>query len=86
MNGLAQVWITKYALTKGIYKEAVEIDGNMASTCVGWRTHYHGEGREWHRSEQSAVKRAEELRMAKIESLEAQLRKLNALVIKVVKS
>lgn len=71
-----KVWITKYALTKGILiKEAEECDFNgMIKAKYG--SYYHGEGREWHRTKESAIKKAEEMRQKKIQSLKNQIEKL----------
>jgi hypothetical protein len=87
-----KVWITKYALTSGI----IVADGEL---CEGSRmirvqrhennysyAHYvHGEGKNWHRSEAEALKRAEVMRHEKIAALKKQLTHLESLKIKVVK-
>lgn len=39
----------------------------------------HGEGKEWHRTFESAVKRAEEMRIAKLKSLDKSIKKVSAL-------
>ena len=74
-----KVWITKYALSQGIF--AVEGDpvGDGLFRPAGEWHHYHGEGKEWHRTLESAVARAEEMRKAKIASLAKQIRKLDKL-------
>ena len=77
-----KVWITKYALTEGIFTADVEYrgddtvrdDGNGSVTSLA--TYYHGEGKEWHRSEVEAIQRAQEMRDKKIGSLKKQLEKL----------
>lgn len=76
-----RVWITKYALSAGIYDVAAEECGDGMVKEIGARfsTYYHGEGREWHRTKESAAARAEELRKAKIKSLKRQLAKLESL-------
>jgi hypothetical protein len=76
-------FITKYALTSGIE----EMQVRHARTCssmvskVGARytTHFHGEGREWHRTRESAVTRAEEMRKRKIASLKKSIEKIEKL-------
>lgn len=70
------VWITKYALTLGINQLEVEkrADSDMVIGKT-WNDHYHGEGREWHRTYESALAKAEEMRLKKIESLKKQLAK-----------
>lgn len=67
------VWISKYALSKGVFDAYLEIHNDMA--CK-WSEYYHGEGREWHRTKESALKRAEEMRVKKIASLRKQIEKL----------
>ena len=74
---VVKFWITKYALTKGIYEiEATEcldiknkpmnmirVNGQCGST------YYHKEGRDWHRTEMGAVKKALEMGSKKIKAL-----------------
>lgn len=79
-----RVWITKYALTKGILQKETDdfcLDtdptGNMI--CIndnGYRKYYHGEGDEWHKTKDGAIAKAEEMRLKKITSLEKQIDKL----------
>ena len=76
-----KVWITKYALTKGIFTiEATEPNENGLITPINklWDC-YHGEGREWHRTKEAAIERAEEMRLKKIASLEKQIDKIKKL-------
>lgn len=80
-----KAWITKYALSKGVI--VIECDdpagtnfpGMVSGARSGIYTHFHGEGREWHRTGEEATKRAEEMRAAKIASLRKQIAKLEAL-------
>lgn len=81
MEEIKKVWITKYALTKGI----IETEGRISNSCPGLLdakgiTNYlHGEGNEWHRTKESAIAKAEEMRQKKIESLKSQIEKLEKL-------
>ena len=43
---------------------------------VQYGTYYHGEGKDWHRTKDSAIKQAEEMKQAKIKSMKKQLDKL----------
>jgi hypothetical protein len=67
-----KVWITKYALTKGIFTIETEDDGadgmitDRSEPCTAF---FHGEGRDWHRSEYAATRRADEMKKAKIAAL-----------------
>lgn len=76
-------FITKYALTQGIFKKIVEDCGGGMVATVGdaYTGMYHGEGREWHRSLQAAKSHAETMRQAKIVSLERQIEKLRVMEI-----
>lgn len=82
---IPRVWITKYALTKGIFEladveQAVEIsDGMIVETTGSYRNRYHGEGREWHRTCESAVTKVMEMIAAKRKSVAAALAKLDKL-------
>mgnify|MGYP005759151723 CR=1 FL=1 len=75
-----KVWITKYALTQGIFEIEAEECGmgfpGMIQTKEEHPSHCHEEGKDWHRSKDSAVKRAEEMRQKKISSLRKKLEKL----------
>ena len=74
-----KVWITKYALTKGI----IEADGELTSSesvsilnrGLSLPTHWLYKG-DWHSDKQSAIKKAEEMCQKKIESLKRQIKKL----------
>jgi hypothetical protein len=79
-----KVYVTRYALTTGI--EHREVDWSAARPDMvidrsgeDWARYYHGEGKDWHRDESSAVSRAEKMRKAKITSLEKSIAKLRAL-------
>ena len=73
-----KVWMTKYALSSGI--KEIEVNQSISSpdAVIGesYRDFYHGEGKEWHHTYKSAVSRAEEMRLRKIESLKKQIEKL----------
>lgn len=74
-----KVWITKYALTTGVFTRSVEDcgDGMVADRSSSFSAHYLGEGRDWHRTRASAVKRVEAMRAAKFKSIEKLIAKLN---------
>ena len=81
-----KVWITKYALTQGVE----EIDSNQVKefemTDTGYLCFRRNEKysfvteiysqKEWYRTKESAIKKAEEMRQKKIESLKKQIEKL----------
>lgn len=77
-------YITKYALTKGIAEKQVEDCFDISTDMVtvvgdGWQEYYHGEGKDWHRTREGAVARAETMRTAKIESIGKQIARLEIL-------
>jgi len=77
-----KVWISKYALTQGIFEMEAEQDKTYPSmvTRIGNNLEtYHEEGRDWHLTKESAIKKAEEMRLKKIESVKKQLAKLEKL-------
>jgi tRNA G10 N-methylase Trm11 len=66
-----KAWITRYALTSGI-REIVAEETHLASMISDINQshiHYHGEGKDWHRTHEGAVKQAGKMRVAKIKSL-----------------
>lgn len=67
-----KVFLTKHALTKGIIEE--EVNQITPDTVEGWSVtgwiYHKGEGREWHRTKESAAARAESMREAALRSLE----------------
>ncbi len=73
-----KVWITKYALTKGILEEEGEVSKNNADYLMvkDYCQDFYEEGNEWHKTRESAIKKSEEMRLKKIESLKKQIEKL----------
>lgn len=81
MSEMVTIWATKYALTSGVAKYDARISDHMAIVREpgSLTMFFHGEGKEWHRTRDSAIHRAEEMRLDKIKSLERQLEKLKKL-------
>ena len=74
---MAKVWITKYALTQGIF----EAEGKVFSGeyfDIGCRDGLFTKN-EWHHTKSEAIARAEEMRIAKLKSLDKQIKKISAL-------
>ena len=73
-----KVWITKYVLARGIFEIDVNRLSDDGETGYGetWLDVYRGEGREWHRTKEYAIKKAKEIRQRKIENLKKQIKKL----------
>jgi hypothetical protein len=79
---MGSVWITKYALTTGVYeREVIEIDRDMAVVVerrgMNGKAFFHGA--DWHRTQAGAVAQAETMRINKIASLRKQLARLEKL-------
>ena len=81
MSDTIKVFITKYALTDGIIEKDAELcDDNKMIKVSGkgyFTTYFHGE--DWHRTRESAVKRAEIMRDRAIKSAEKKIAKLKNL-------
>ena len=79
MNEKFTAYITRYALSIGIVSQLVEYRGvgMVREVKESYPTYYHG--KDWHRTREAAVERAEQMRKAKIASLEKQIKKLRAL-------
>lgn len=76
-----KAWITKHALTEGIEVVDAEVcgDGGMiAYGNVGYGSQY-AHRKDWHRTPEAALARAEEMRKAKIASLKKSIAKMEAL-------
>ena len=81
-----KVWITKYALTQGIYEADAEIcsgtdfSGNMI--CIknySFPQYFHGKGKQWAETKEQAIVIADSIRKKKIESIYKQIYKLERL-------
>lgn len=79
-----RVWITKYALTRGIYQSNVEMcnpetspNGMIVDTTTGCSVYFHK--RDWCHTREEAVGQAHEMRVKKIQSLKKQLTKLESM-------
>lgn len=74
-------WVTKYALTEGILKMQVEdcfgVSPDMVKKVNSPSNWFHG--KDWHRSYEDAVARAEEMRTEKLKSIDKQRARILAL-------
>lgn len=73
-----KIWISQYALSEGV----IETEGEprqISLVLLNSGRYVYGEGRNWHRTREDAVARAEEMRKKKIYSLRKQLERLEAL-------
>lgn len=75
------VWITKYALTKGIFQleanPCIGFSGMIEAAHAQYPTIYHEP--DWRSTREEAVARAGEMRRKKIESLKKQISRLENL-------
>jgi len=79
-----KVWITKYALTRGII-ETTGVQGSIhPESCIAIMTHPNGHKYEqgfwagdWHKNPFSAKDKADAMRNRKIESLNKQIHRLD---------
>ncbi len=77
-------YITKYALSVGVYKVDGEQNGAMfiqPADREDGRSYYpqYFQGKDWHLTEELALARAEEMRIAKLKSLDKQMKRVSAL-------
>ncbi len=75
-----KVWITKYALTRGIIE--TEIDKQTSGITFfenGMYFDTNVEGIHWHTTREGATLRVEEMRQKKITSLKNQIKKLEGM-------
>ena len=79
------IYITKYALKDGITSHDINDiricgDGNMIHIAkIHSQAYFHGNGKEWHETKESAITKAESMRVKKIANLKKQIAKLEAL-------
>lgn len=69
------------SLTVGLQEETLVSCSDRMVQIVGrpYSQYAHGEGKEWHRSRESAVNRLEEMRSKKIDSLQKKIAQLKEL-------
>jgi len=86
-----KVWITKYVLTEGIIEGNGEVSTSTPNSDLfvcektgHWANYafpyFHGEGKEWHRTEDAAKVRANAMVAAKIKNLKKSLAKFEKMV------
>ena len=73
-------WITAYALTKGILKVNGVVCHSVSGNMIKYGQYETAHGKDWHRTPDAALARAEEMRKDKIASVRKQLTKLENIV------
>jgi hypothetical protein len=78
---MMKAWITKYALSKGVFEaEVVECNYRAARRIDGPFAYYVED--DWHRTEEAAIARAEQMRTDRIASLRRQIARLEELTFR----
>jgi hypothetical protein len=72
-------WVTKYALSGGIQVVKGEVCHDISSTMLSWKPYGTAHGKDWHRTQDAALARAEEMRKAKIAALRKSIAKMEAM-------
>ena len=75
-------WVTKHALTEGIEMVNGNVCHYISSGMLSYGSHT-AHGKDWHRTPELALARAEEMRKAKIASLRKSIAKIEALQFKI---
>lgn len=89
-----KIWVTKYALAKGILVGRVEKTSDYTVECKCLYDsqgkaiellfgYFHGKGKDWHDSPDSALERAMVMKSKKINSLMKQIKRLQKLTFTV---
>jgi hypothetical protein len=73
-----KVWITKYALTKGILEKDAD-SSSVSKEMIKVRDdkyteYYHGQ--DWHLNKENAIIRAEKMRKGKLDSLKREIERI----------
>ena len=76
-------WITRYALTSGIMVAEGEVCNDISAEMFSYGSMSPAHGNDWHRTPEAALTRAQEMRLAKIESVKKQLAKLERMTFTV---
>lgn len=83
-NEQIKAWVTKYALTKKIELVDAEVCHDISSAMIKYGTAGYGlqfaHGKDWHRTPEAALTRVEEMRSAKITSLQKSIARMRALI------
>lgn len=79
-----RIWVTRHALTRGIPCVEAHVDGAMARYQLPGAyvpQFAHVEGRDWHKTEEAALARADEMRRERIATLKKSIDKLQKMKI-----
>lgn len=76
-----KVWITKYALTQGIWEKDARVCHNISEDMISLEENEYNYFHKpfWHDSQEDAIAHAEQMRIKKIASHRKQIAKLEAM-------
>lgn len=78
-----KIWNTKYALTTGITEHEAEVGENENRALVRKTESSHFDmylsGKDWHKTKEAAIARANEMKIKKLQSLDKQIKKISAI-------
>ena len=80
-----KVWVTKYSFIDGIIRCYDATMSNNSSSMIvvrvdgGYAKYFHGEGKEWHRTIDSARERFYKMKQVKLDALGKGVKKVLAL-------
>lgn len=75
-----KIFVTDYALSAGI--ELIDAEDCGDGIMMKGYKYFHNEGQDWHRTFESALKRANSMKIGRIRSLEKSLQKIRELEFK----
>ena len=82
-NEEVTAWVTRFALSEGIFKVTGYVPHDISDKMFcyegGKTSRVSVYGKDWHRTEELAIARAEEMRLKKIETLKKSLKEMEAL-------
>ncbi len=77
-----KIWVTKYALTTGIFSADAEVNSGVAIVPMFRVPTQYFHGNDWHETPEAALARAEEMRKKRIIALNRNIAKLQNLEFK----
>jgi len=72
-------YVTRYALTRGIFQVNGYVNHGISAHMFCYEGGETAHGKDWHRTLDAAIKRANEMRDAKLKSMAKQVAQLEAL-------
>lgn len=77
-----KIYVSKYALSSGIFEAMAKVNDGMATCKRGQFTEFF-HGKQWHYTKDDAIAEAEEMRIRKLKSLDNKAKKIAALKFEV---